>query len=679
MTAPIKVAILGGGCGALSAAFWLTATPQLRAQYKVTVYSQGWRLGGKGASGRGATHARIEEHGLHMMMGFYETVFRTIGRCYAQMPHQADDAFTTWQQAFDPQRSVSIWLRLPVGAPTGWEPRTFDFPVYPGTPGDEPLQLPPAADYMDDAVDRLLDMLTDDVFAQLQLVQPALVAAASQLKALLDAARLLRPFASAQSVVTLLRDAQRLFKLLAAPVLKACFNMAPPTGIAFDCYVSYLFFDLGLAGLIGFLSDVVPRGEAGYDAINAVDFKDWLVSHGADPVSAESPVIMCVYDLAFAYRDGDSSTPAKGQAAAGAMLRLFIRMAFTYKDAPLWKMNGGMGDIIFTPLYRTLESRGVGFEFFHRATALHVTANRITSIDFVRQAKLVNATYHPLVRTTFQGAKAWDCWPSQPLWGQLVNGAALAQQGVDFEDPWTQHSEGSRTLTDGQDFDLVVLGIPPAASRHLTQEISVASMQWQAMLDNTHSVATRSVQMWLKPNAAGLGCAGRMIATGYQDPLRTWAEMSHLLPFEAWPAGAQPGSCEYLCGTMQQLAGAPLPGANKPGFLVATNLQVKQHASAWFGAYTGVLWPGVALAGGSLDLSQVVADYSRANLAYSELYVQTLPATVVYRLDPGWRGMANLFLAGDWTRTSINGGCAEAAFESGLHAASAVTGQPPPP
>ena len=49
-----KVAILGGGVGGMTAAFELTATPELRERYDVTVYQLGWRLGGKGASGRNA-------------------------------------------------------------------------------------------------------------------------------------------------------------------------------------------------------------------------------------------------------------------------------------------------------------------------------------------------------------------------------------------------------------------------------------------------------------------------------------------------------------------------------------------------------------------------------------------------------------------------------------------------
>jgi uncharacterized protein with NAD-binding domain and iron-sulfur cluster len=679
MAPPVtKIAILGGGCGALSAAFWLSATPQLRASYEVTVYAQGWRLGGKGASGRAPGNGRIEEHGLHMMMGFYETVFKTIADCYSAMPRQPGDAFTSWRQAFVAQRRVSLWLHLPVAAPSEWLPMTLDFPQYPGTPGDDKLELAPSTDYMADAIARVLEMLAEKMFARLVAAHPGAGLTAVPFKTLLDSIRALHGSASPASILHLLRDAQFLFKTLFVPGMKARFEAAPPTPSAFELYTIFLFIDLGLAGLIGLLSDVQSQGEAGYDTINHLDFKDWLQSHQADPVATASPLVMCLYDLAFAYLGGDSSTPANGQAAAGAMLRLCLRLALTYKDAPLWKMNGGMGDIIFTPLYRTLESRGVRFEFFRRASALHVAGGRIAAIDFQVQAQLLNPPYQPLERLAMNGGQEWDCWPSQPRWDQLVNGAVLAQQGVDFEDPWTQHSEGAVTLADGVDFDQVILAIPPAAARPITAEISAASPAWLAMLNNTHSVATQSLQMWLKPPPAQLGVAGRSVAICYEDPWRTWSEMSHLLPYECWPAATQPGSCEYLCGTLKPLAAAPAPGSNDPAFLPTANLQVRQAAATWLANFTGGLWPGVSLAGGGLDTTAVVAEYGRANLAYSELYVQTLPSTVGFRLDPGWRGMANLLLAGDWTLTSINGGCAEAAFESGLRAACAITGQPPP-
>ena len=51
--AKTKVAVLGGGLGAMAAAYELTCTAELRERFEVTVYQQGWRLGGKGASGCG--------------------------------------------------------------------------------------------------------------------------------------------------------------------------------------------------------------------------------------------------------------------------------------------------------------------------------------------------------------------------------------------------------------------------------------------------------------------------------------------------------------------------------------------------------------------------------------------------------------------------------------------------
>ena len=79
----IRVAVVGGGCAALTAAFELTR-PEHGRRFDVTVYQMGWRLGGKGASGRGVAN-RIEEHGLHLWMGFYENAFRIMRDCYAEL------------------------------------------------------------------------------------------------------------------------------------------------------------------------------------------------------------------------------------------------------------------------------------------------------------------------------------------------------------------------------------------------------------------------------------------------------------------------------------------------------------------------------------------------------------------------------------------------------------------
>ena len=66
-TEKTKIAILGGGLSSITAAYELTQRPEDREKYDITIYQMGWRIGGKGASGRNREYGdRIEEHGLHI-------------------------------------------------------------------------------------------------------------------------------------------------------------------------------------------------------------------------------------------------------------------------------------------------------------------------------------------------------------------------------------------------------------------------------------------------------------------------------------------------------------------------------------------------------------------------------------------------------------------------------------
>ena len=70
------------------------------------------------------------------------------------------------------------------------------------------------------------------------------------------------------------------------------------------------------------------------------------------------------------------------------------------------------------------------------------------------------------------------------------------------------------------------------------------------------------------------------------------------------------------------------------------------------------------------------AQYLRANIDPTELYVLSPPGAQQYRLAPDQSGFDNLVLAGDWTRTAINAGCVEAAVMSGMAASRALAGVP---
>ena len=120
----------------MAAAFELTR-PHLRGQYEITVYQQGWRLGGKGASGRGV-HGRIEEHGLHVWMGFYENAFRLVRDAYDELGRDPSTCpITSWSDAFSPADEIGV------AEPTngqGWAVWSTIFPPLAGEPGSP---LPP--------------------------------------------------------------------------------------------------------------------------------------------------------------------------------------------------------------------------------------------------------------------------------------------------------------------------------------------------------------------------------------------------------------------------------------------------------------------------------------------------------------------------------------------------------
>ena len=69
---------------AMAAVFGITDREGWQDKFDITVYQPGWRLGGKGASGRGPG-GRIEEHGLHVWLGFYENAFKLLRECYAEL------------------------------------------------------------------------------------------------------------------------------------------------------------------------------------------------------------------------------------------------------------------------------------------------------------------------------------------------------------------------------------------------------------------------------------------------------------------------------------------------------------------------------------------------------------------------------------------------------------------
>ena len=156
--------------GALATAFELSEGDWTNQFERITVYQRGWRLGGKGASSRGP-NGRIEEHGLHVLLGYYDHTFDVMRRCYEALDRGRSDPscpIRTWDDAVAPSNLVGVVDRHD----GGWEPWVATFsPVSgrPGAGGDGPTGSTPLA--VADLVVRSLRLLVD-FFASLPLPEP---------------------------------------------------------------------------------------------------------------------------------------------------------------------------------------------------------------------------------------------------------------------------------------------------------------------------------------------------------------------------------------------------------------------------------------------------------------------------------------------------------------------------
>src|SRR5205823_3766434 len=121
----------------------------------------------------------------------------------------------------------------------------------------------------------------------------------------------------------------------------------------------WILLDLALAVVRGMLKDGVVFH--GFNSLNDREFSQWLLDHGAAQESVDSALVRVLYCLAFAFPDGDPNVRAM---AAGTGLHAVLRLLFGYGGAIMWKMQAGMGDTIFTPLYNVLKSRDVTFKLF---------------------------------------------------------------------------------------------------------------------------------------------------------------------------------------------------------------------------------------------------------------------------------------------------------------------------
>ena len=694
---PRRIAILGGGVGAIAAAWALTESADPSEPLEITVYQLGWRLGGKGASGRNAAHGqRIEEHGLHVWLGWYHNAFAMLGRCYEQLGRSPECPIRSLDQAFVAHDYVGVSHGASSHGRKFW---MLGFPRTAGTiGGDEPATLRShvevlvrlAAQHLRASLLRPLRPDEARVDGWGARLRPTLaLGLAARARRSLEA-RLLEGLDALAKARDPGRRAARMVRVLERLRAQLALRVVATSEAEEELEGLLMLLDFGAATLRGLVQDRALL--FGLDVLDEWDLREWLLRHGARPSTAHAPFIKAWYDLAFAYEDGDIERPNFG---AGAALRAILKTGTSYEGAIFWKMQAGMGDVVFAPLYELLRRRGVRFEFFHRVDEVEVEPletrdpvgssgdrQRVARVRMTVQASVKSGEYQPLV-----DVGGLPCWPSAPQLDQLDQAEALA--GVDLECPWSPWpGVGERVLERGRDFDELVFGISLGAVPQLCPGLVARDEAWRRMVEAVGTVATQAVQLWMDPNLAELGWAHPSpILDAYDDPFNTWADMSFLLEREAWPASGGPGSLAYLVGPLHEHN--PPPAFGDPDAIEFQARQVdavRERVARWLDRSGPGIWPATARGGAypGFDASvlhdpearpaarRLEGQYVRANVAGSERYVQSLRGSTRHRLFVESCGVEGMFPVGDWLNTGINSGDVEAATITGLQAARAI-------
>jgi uncharacterized protein with NAD-binding domain and iron-sulfur cluster len=753
-----KVAILGGGVGGMTAAFDLTNDPDWKDRFdEITVYQLGWRLGGKGASGRNPDIAnRIEEHGLHIFMGFYENAFRMLRTAYDECHDRnltSDSPFQSYRDAFKPMNLI-VQTEDILEEWESWHmewPRSDDRPGEDGRDGHANIKLFVLRILLF-IIDKLHDALHEVGPRQILLLSATSLLAESNLRAAVE-----RPIVSAGLLLT--RVSERLgLGRGAADAVSAIHQLLTgseeehaqraqteeatlsnhrdqitsliDSGQPDEQHLRNLFEDVdGFCSrflhaaeatltemnaklrrilLVIDTARTVVRGmirdgllEGDFAKINDLDFLEWMQKHNPE-IQGHSVLTRAFYDAAFAYKGG-ITTQESMDFAAGTVLYGILRLMFGYRGSILWRMQAGMGDTIFTPLYLALKERGVKFKYFHKVTNLKLSADkqRVEAIEMDVQATLkpeCNGVYDPLidvpVGTSAEGRPlVLKCWPNRPLYHQLVEAEQLQDPSLvnrDLESWWTDCKPVSKiSLQSGTDFDEVVLGISIGALPFICSELiatdstpddtpNIAAMRkWQQMIENIKVVRTEALQLWLNRDAAEMGWVSSEppLLSSYIEPFDTWCEMTHLIPHENWKPEQNVRQIAYFCNASPR--DSAQAAFTEHGYPATQLIPLKVRAEKFLREHVRLIWSNCRFTStGDFDDSQLVSHFHKINVDPSELYVLSVKGSGRFRLHPGGSGFENLFLAGDWTQSIIDIGCVEAAVISGRLAAGAVLRRP---
>ena len=715
---PKQIAILGGGMASLSAALELTDYPDWQQHYTVTLYQMGWRLGGKTSTGRGPSE-RIEEHGIHILQGWYDTTFRLLRAVYAERAERGLDPDSPLQDLFaDGLDRNDTTLMTEYDEQSGtWSSWPLIFPQTAELPG-ESGPLPPwqlvqkglglmlefaLGSPYEKGFHPIQHLILDHFFPHHgqqasgclgSLAKPFQRGAKTSPGSLPEAYRKLvealhlaheEPDADAHAHLHKVRDRLGGFVTgLEGRMLGGLKKTSRLRRIILGLNVGYYL-------LKGTLEDVFdPESETfNYAAIDHLDFREWLAGHGAPEWVTHSVLIRFFYTGTFSNLVNDRG----GSIAAGTALQ-FLVQSIGYKGSFVFQFRYGTGDGMIMPIYQVLKARGVRFEFFQRVEEVEYAAGgQIERIRMQRQVK--GASDYDPVKVLPDGIKAW---PNAPLYDRLDPGQAarLREGHVNLEDPWTDWDGGETyTLSLGADFDEVVFGIPVGCIPHLCPGIVANRPEWRRMVEEVRGTPTQSAQLWLTPTLEQLGFRypdwglpevhGAPNVVVYENPMYSWLDSTLVIEHEHWPAGRAPGMVAYYTGPY--VLTHPLPPYADHGYPGRENAVFVEAFRGWLRRNMAFFWPAGATpeepaglnyallystdegAGGEERFAQ---QYYRLNVRPTDQYTLSLPGSGKHRLKADASGFDNLWLCGDWIDFGINVGYIDGTIQSGQQAAQAL-------
>lgn len=731
-----KLAILGGGMGALSAAYWLTSAPGWQDRYDVTLYQMGWRLGGKAASSRNPNHwHRNEEHGYHMLFGFYENTFKTMRACYQELGRSPDAPISAFI-AENPQDEVrhphryglkrNHLLFLAQEFNGSFQTLTLDFPANDRVPGEgAPVDLTtcfemawqwlwkldclrrqampaPAAHATLEVAHWWADLLAGEAREALHKIGVTIEGGVEGIvhprsRKLYAAGQLISALPAGLDHQEIgANPVSRLVIGLIRGYLRDLWSELRDTvSTDWDSFCAWVCADLVGTIMIGVLHDDLFR--QGFESINHLNYYEWLRAHSTVPEGTEftvsSVLVQFAYDACFAYRDGDEVAPPTPDKPlhgvpdmeAGTLLRGQIRLLLTYKGSVDWLFQAGAGEVLVAPVYEVLRRRGVRFKFFHKVSRLVVSpgSTAVDAIEMEEQVKIKVGEYQPLVIV-----KDVPAWPSEPLYDQLADGDALRASGADLESFWTDWRGTPLTLKRGVDFDDVLLGISIGAFPYVAADLIAASPAWRAMTENVKTTRTIGFQTWMSKTLEEMGWTKGKILTGTGvGPVNMEADATQIIERENWPVDRMPVNLTYFGGVMKDDPDEP-PAPN-PSYPPTQAEAARKIAVEFMDRYAGIYWPHSQTPGGFrwewlVNGHESGAEghwrfdqqFWRANIDPSERYVLSVVGSSRYRLPAGGSGFDNLYLAGDWIKTGLDCGCMEATVMSGMQASRALCGYP---